>query len=583
MCNRQLGSFPNQSWDKGDAGVDGPSGLKGKPGTTCDCGRYRKVVGQLDVNTGKLRNAVKFLKNVILGLKETEERYYLLVKEPKRFREASMNCKLRGGTLAMPKTTNTNRLMADYVSRAGLTRVYIGVQAQSKDTQNYTSAFLLVTGVRCLMVMMCVSVWWIGAAAACLGLLLLTVILSLVAQNGGAIRHGNKPQVCLMECENLVYNLTKDKDALRDERDQLRINASNLTKAIEVLQSQYNTVSASRDKLQEDVRRLNVSREVYLILLNNCSIEKALNVECPMVTWLKCFCLNSRSKRQMSPRGFLVAISGTLACTNTKYVMMSIIFLHDINNVYNNGPFITSGLSVSFTVSPATTCKLFGGLVWILVASSNVPVPLLQGWVMFVSVITFFLSSAYITLLITGLADRINTDWNFLDVVYHFIAVLFYFAAFVLEAATTAANGGAHIKPLPNSTETVMCITYPRGNIFTVLDGRQYSINVAATIFAFVVTLCYGCSMGLLIAVSQYLFDAATMSRQNQYLSTLTHRRFMKVNKTSVHGFLHPCGLTLVSRVVSPSVRAEGEEEECRCLPVNTRDNVTGRTFVEYF
>lgn len=69
-----------------------------------------------------------------MGLKETEERYYLLVKEPKRFREASMNCKLRGGTLAMPKTTNTNRLMADYVSQAGLTRVFIGVQAQSRDT-----------------------------------------------------------------------------------------------------------------------------------------------------------------------------------------------------------------------------------------------------------------------------------------------------------------------------------------------------------------------------------------------------------------------------------------------------------------
>lgn len=71
---------------------------------------------------------------VILGLKETEERYYLLVKEPKKFREASMNCKLRGGTLAMPKTSNTNRLMADYVSQAGLTTVYIGVQAQSKDS-----------------------------------------------------------------------------------------------------------------------------------------------------------------------------------------------------------------------------------------------------------------------------------------------------------------------------------------------------------------------------------------------------------------------------------------------------------------
>ncbi|XP_076594122.1 collectin-10 [Chaetodon auriga] len=125
--------------NKGDTGLEGPSGLKGKPGTTCDCGRYRKVVGQLDVNVGKLRNAVKFVKNVILGLKETEERYYLLVKEPKRFREASMNCKLRGGTLAMPKTSNTNHLMADYVSQAGLTRVYVGVQAQSKDTDGTSS------------------------------------------------------------------------------------------------------------------------------------------------------------------------------------------------------------------------------------------------------------------------------------------------------------------------------------------------------------------------------------------------------------------------------------------------------------
>ncbi|XP_029959565.1 protein MAL2 [Salarias fasciatus] len=155
------------------------------------------------------------------------------------------------------------------------------------------------------------------------------------------------------------------------------------------------------------------------------------------------------------------------------------------------------GLDVLRTYSGALVCLeiIFGGLVWILVASSNVPVPLLQCWVMFVSVTAFFLSSAYLALLITGLADRINTDWNFLDVFYHFIAVLFYFAAFVLEAATTAANGGAHITPLPNSTDTVLCVTYPRGNIFTVLTGTQYSINVAATIFAFIVTFCYGCSM----------------------------------------------------------------------------------------
>jgi len=57
---------------------------------------------------------------------------------------------------------------------------------------------------------------------------------------------------------------------------------------------------------------------------------------------------------------------------------------------------------------------MFGGLVWILVAASNVPVPLLQGWVMFVSLLTFFLSSAYLTLLLSGLADRIQMDWNVL-------------------------------------------------------------------------------------------------------------------------------------------------------------------------
>ncbi|KAG7270753.1 hypothetical protein CRUP_010587 [Coryphaenoides rupestris] len=59
--------------------------------------------------------------NLLLGLRETEERFYLLVTESRRFREARVNCKLRGGTLAMPKTTNSNRLLADYVSHAGLT------------------------------------------------------------------------------------------------------------------------------------------------------------------------------------------------------------------------------------------------------------------------------------------------------------------------------------------------------------------------------------------------------------------------------------------------------------------------------
>ncbi|XP_070768367.1 CD209 antigen-like protein C [Enoplosus armatus] len=96
------------------------------------------------------------------------------------------------------------------------------------------------------------SMWWIGAAVVCLGLLLLTVIL--VAHNTSAISHWET------KYESWIYNLTKDRDALRDERDKLKIHSSNLTKEMEVLQSQYNTVAASRNKLQEEVNRLNISR-----------------------------------------------------------------------------------------------------------------------------------------------------------------------------------------------------------------------------------------------------------------------------------------------------------------------------------
>ncbi|MCI4373945.1 hypothetical protein PGIGA_G00000300 [Pangasianodon gigas] len=148
------------------------------------------------------------------------------------------------------------------------------------------------------------------------------------------------------------------------------------------------------------------------------------------------------------------------------------------------------GLDIIRTYSGALICMeiLFGGLVWILVASSNVPVPLLQGWVMFVSVTAFCCSSVYLALFLLGLADRINTDWNFMDMMYHFVALLFYFSAFVLEAATTSGAYKQHV----NSTA---CVLRPSANIITFMDFRQYSINVAATIFAFVVTVCYGCSM----------------------------------------------------------------------------------------
>ncbi|XP_062847887.1 collectin-10 [Trichomycterus rosablanca] len=111
---------------KGEHGMTGPSGLKGKPGSTCDCGRYRRVVGQMDINISKLKSAVKFVKHVVLGVKETEERLFLLVKEERKYRDALMNCRLRGGTLAMPESENATALLGNYISDAGLTQVLVG-------------------------------------------------------------------------------------------------------------------------------------------------------------------------------------------------------------------------------------------------------------------------------------------------------------------------------------------------------------------------------------------------------------------------------------------------------------------------
>nr|XP_045254557.1 protein MAL2 isoform X2 [Macaca fascicularis] len=111
--------------------------------------------------------------------------------------------------------------------------------------------------------------------------------------------------------------------------------------------------------------------------------------------------------------------------------------------------------------------KLFGGLVWILVASSNVPLPLLQGWVMFVSVTAFFFSLLFLGMFLSGMVTQIEANWNFLDFAYHFTVFVFYFGAFLLEAAATSLHD-LHC----NTTMTLQ----------PLLSDNQYNINVAATV-----------------------------------------------------------------------------------------------------
>ncbi|XP_041892704.1 myelin and lymphocyte protein [Corvus kubaryi] len=110
---------------------------------------------------------------------------------------------------------------------------------------------------------------------------------------------------------------------------------------------------------------------------------------------------------------------------------------------------------------------IFGGLVWILVASSKVPQPMLQGWVMFVSVFCFVMSISLLCLYFCGVHGGGSSCWVTLDVICQETAALFYLSAAVLEAFLTYALGQSP------------------------LSDKEYRENIAAVVFAFVATLVY--------------------------------------------------------------------------------------------
>ncbi|XP_006156736.1 myelin and lymphocyte protein [Tupaia chinensis] len=123
----------------------------------------------------------------------------------------------------------------------------------------------------------------------------------------------------------------------------------------------------------------------------------------------------------------------------------------------------SSGFRLLFVSKGARS--VFGGLVWILIASSLVPIPMIQGWVMFVSVFCFVATTTLIVLYMIG-AHGGETSWVTLDAGYHCIAALFYLSASVLEALAT--------------------ILMRDGYIY-----KQYHENISAVVFAYVATLLY--------------------------------------------------------------------------------------------
>ncbi|KAL7380494.1 hypothetical protein ABVT39_018832 [Epinephelus coioides] len=112
---------------KGDMGDPGPRGPNGDPGVPCECTPMRKMIGEMDILVAQLSSELKFIKNAVAGIKETDSKIYLLVKEEKRYSDAEAYCQTRGGHLAMPKDEGANAAIAGYITEAGLNRVYIGI------------------------------------------------------------------------------------------------------------------------------------------------------------------------------------------------------------------------------------------------------------------------------------------------------------------------------------------------------------------------------------------------------------------------------------------------------------------------
>ncbi|XP_054365685.1 MAL-like protein isoform X2 [Mirounga angustirostris] len=108
--------------------------------------------------------------------------------------------------------------------------------------------------------------------------------------------------------------------------------------------------------------------------------------------------------------------------------------------------------------------QIFGCWVWILVAATQVANPLLQGWVMYVSLTSFLISLMFLLSYLFGLYKRYES-WRVLDSLYHGTTGILYMSAAVLQAHATIVS------------ETQ--------------DLKNYYINTAASFFAFITALLY--------------------------------------------------------------------------------------------
>ncbi|XP_012598301.1 MAL-like protein [Microcebus murinus] len=129
-------------------------------------------------------------------------------------------------------------------------------------------------------------------------------------------------------------------------------------------------------------------------------------------------------------------------------------------------PDAPSGVAVFLTIPYAFILPelVFGFWVWILVAATQVASPLLQGWVMYVSLTSFLISLLLLLSYLVGFYKR-SESWKVLDSLYHGTTAILYMSAAVLQANATIVSEYQNVS--------------------------HYYINTAASFFAFLTTLLY--------------------------------------------------------------------------------------------
>ncbi|NXU47218.1 MALL protein, partial [Turnix velox] len=129
-----------------------------------------------------------------------------------------------------------------------------------------------------------------------------------------------------------------------------------------------------------------------------------------------------------------------------------------------SGPAVFKTIPYAF-ILPEILC---GTWVWILVAATSVSFPLLQGWVMYVSLSSCLISLLLLISYLFGLHKNKET-WKVLDSLYHGATAILYMSAAVLQANATIRSETESSPNLP----------------------LYYQLNSAASFFAFITTFLY--------------------------------------------------------------------------------------------